>query len=324
MAAKQRVVGAIQFGGSVGVTLDCLGTSTSVAVGQAEAVLHLPRVASDKTDELGAALLEPPSTAGSTHLVPQHQGSDSPVARFKKWGLMSPKGVHGSVYAMAVEVELDPTAIDAFRRELELFLVNASAWIEAATGQLLEPDGDTSGTIRPLLEHSGLEWYGVAAGPPQRLVGGINLAFQERTPGMVLELADWAAILAKASAAQEPPASHRLLSEARRAEFHGNETIAVVHAATAVELALSTRVEAALTAHLPDEAAGLLIKQLSQVQRHLDLAKALGLAIPDRVQVDVIEPRNHIVHRGDRGQGKAHRAIAVAREAIDALDPISL
>jgi hypothetical protein len=56
----------------------------------------------------------------------------------------------------------------------------------------------------------------------------------------------------------------------------------------------------------------------------LDLARDLGMTLPDRIRPDLVERRNAVVHRGTRVTGTdAQAAIMAAAELVDEYEPLA-
>jgi hypothetical protein len=113
------------------------------------------------------------------------------------------------------------------------------------------------------------------------------------------------------------------MTSATRAATTANWRVAIIDAATAVEVALI----AGMTTRLSDEASSRVTKALfdatPMLGRRLDLAKKLHMPLPPKIREDLVERRNAVVHRGDDITGaQAKAAIAVAWKVIREYDSL--
>jgi hypothetical protein len=133
----------------------------------------------------------------------------------------------------------------------------------------------------------------------------------------------WEHALAHIYAGDQPPLPQVLLATARRAAAAGNARLAVIDAATAVEVALT----AGLEDHLSGEASARVVRALIRGTRmlgpRLALAKDLGMSLPARIQADLVERRNTVIHQGTAVTGDdAQAAIAAAAELVEQYQPL--
>ena len=88
------------------------------------------------------------------------------------------------------------------------------------------------------------------------------------------------------------------MTTAIRAAITANWRVAIIDAATAVEVALT----AGLIARLSDEASSHVTQELLDKTRtlggRLGLAKRLGMPLPDKINEDLVQRRNAVVHQG--------------------------
>jgi hypothetical protein len=109
-----------------------------------------------------------------------------------------------------------------------------------------------------------------------------------------------------------------------RAEATGHWRLAVIDAATAAEVALTT----GLAVRLADEASPQVVQALIERTRmlgpRLDLARDLGMALPATIQNDLVKHRNAVVHRGTEVTGSdARAAITAACTLVEEHEPLA-
>ncbi len=133
----------------------------------------------------------------------------------------------------------------------------------------------------------------------------------------------WSHALEHASAGNQPPLARALMTSAIRAATTANWRVAIIDAATAVEVALT----AGMTTRLSGEASSRVTKALIDVTRmlapRLDLAKKLDMPLPPKIKEDLVERRNAVVHRGNDMTGaQAKAAIVVAWKVVREYDSL--
>lgn len=134
---------------------------------------------------------------------------------------------------------------------------------------------------------------------------------------------EWEHALGHAVKGDRPPIARVLLAEAQRAAAIGNWRVAIIDAATAAEIALTTGLTAKLTADASPDVVKALIDRTRMLGPRVSLAKDLGMTLPLDIHTDLLTPRNALVHRGAETTGpQAWSAIAVARILIDEYEPI--
>jgi hypothetical protein len=108
----------------------------------------------------------------------------------------------------------------------------------------------------------------------------------------------WDHVLAHVCSGDQPPLARVLLTTARRAAATGNARLAVIDAATAAEMALTAGLSDRLSADTSPQVIKALIDRTRMLGPRLDLAKELGMAVPDRIRADLLDRRNAVIHRG--------------------------
>lgn len=134
----------------------------------------------------------------------------------------------------------------------------------------------------------------------------------------------WEHVLAHTRAGDQPPLAQVLLTTARRAAATGNPRLAVIDAATAAEVALTAGLAGRLSADTPPRVAQALIKRTRMLGHRLDLAKDLGMTLPDRIHADLVERRNTVIHQGTAVTGDdAQAAITAAGKLVEQYQPLA-
>jgi hypothetical protein len=189
-------------------------------------------------------------------------------------------------------------------------------------------------------KHSLRDWLSVIAGGPTDFLelapGETRWASEDHNMALWGESYDylhepervsrweWEHVLAHIRSGDQPPLARVLLTTAARAAATSNWRVAVIDAATAAEVALTT----GLTAHLSAEASSQVVRALIERTRmlgpRLDLAKDLGMTLPARIHADLLEQRNAVIHRGTEvTETAAQAAIAAAWELVDEYEPLA-
>jgi hypothetical protein len=133
----------------------------------------------------------------------------------------------------------------------------------------------------------------------------------------------WEHALAHTHAGDQPPLAQVLLTTARRAAAAGNARLAVIDAATAVEVALTAGLEDHLSGEASARVVRALIKGTRMLGPRLALAKDLGMPMPDRIQADLVERRNTVIHQGTAVTGDdAQAAITAAGKLVEQYQPL--
>jgi hypothetical protein len=128
----------------------------------------------------------------------------------------------------------------------------------------------------------------------------------------------WTHAIGHASAADQPPLARALLTTAMRAAITANWRFAIIDAATAAEVALTTGLTARLSAEASPEVVEALIERTRMLGPRLGLARDLGMTLPAGIHTALLEHRNAVVHRGARVTGAdAKAAIAAAWKVVN-------
>lgn len=136
----------------------------------------------------------------------------------------------------------------------------------------------------------------------------------------------WQHVLDHASAATEPPIARNLMVKAERAAFIGRTREAIINAATAVELAITTGLQERLfELAITSEVIQTILAQTKMLGPRIELAKQLDIEMPERIKPDLLSIRNIAVHSGRPiSTDQAWAAIRIAREIVDKYEPLDV
>lgn len=133
----------------------------------------------------------------------------------------------------------------------------------------------------------------------------------------------WEHVFSHIRSGEEPPLSRLLLAAAEQAAATGNSRLAVIDAATAAEIALTVGLASRLSSEASPQVAQALTDRTRMLGPRLDLARDLGMAVPERIRPDLLESRNTAVHRGTRVTSEAAQAaIAAAAQLVNTYEPL--
>jgi hypothetical protein len=143
-----------------------------------------------------------------------------------------------------------------------------------------------------------------------------------RYPTQRLSAWAWTHALGHASAGDQPPLARALMTTAARAAVAANWRVAIIDAATAAEVALTAGL-AALSATLQSHKDKERIASTRMLGPLLGLARDLGMSLPPKIDEDLKDVRNAVVHRGaDMTSAQAKAAITAAWAVVHQYDPL--
>jgi hypothetical protein len=123
---------------------------------------------------------------------------------------------------------------------------------------------------------------------------------------------------------QAPPAERLHLSDARALHNDGQWRRAVIDAATAAEVAITSWLDKRLSSAEPEVKTALLSTPLTLGRLHR-LYTQLGGELPPAFERNVVTPRNHAAHRGmPLTQEESAAAVETTAALLDAASPIVL
>jgi len=121
----------------------------------------------------------------------------------------------------------------------------------------------------------------------------------------------------------EPPIALKLLGLATRDAVRADSRNAVIHAATAAECALTKGLFCHLLQNRSSEETNKLLNENRMLGHRLQLAKKLGLQVPNDAKQSLLEPRNYAVHSGQLiSTDQAWKAVSTATTIVDTFDPL--
>ena len=123
---------------------------------------------------------------------------------------------------------------------------------------------------------------------------------------------EWSHALGHTSRGDQPPLARALITTAIRAAVTTNWRVAIIDAATAVEVALTVGMATRLSDEASSRVTKALIDRTRMLGNRIDLARKLGMPLPPKIKEDLVKPRNSVVHQG------ANATSADAKAAISA------
>jgi hypothetical protein len=134
----------------------------------------------------------------------------------------------------------------------------------------------------------------------------------------------WTHALDHATAGDQPPLARTLMTTATRAAAAASWRVAIIDAATATEVALTTGLTSRLSVTLSPGDVQRELDRNRMLGRRIALAGSLGMVLPARIQDDLVDHRNAVVHQGTSATGSdASAAIAAAWKVVDQYEPLA-
>ena len=132
----------------------------------------------------------------------------------------------------------------------------------------------------------------------------------------------WSHALGHASAGDPPPLARALMTTATQAAVAANWRVAIIDAATATEVALTAGL-AALSGTLHSSEDKKRIANTRMLGPLLGLARDLGMSLPPKIDQDLKNRRNDVIHQGaEMTSAHAKAAIEAAWAVVRAHDPL--
>ncbi len=120
-----------------------------------------------------------------------------------------------------------------------------------------------------------------------------------------------------------PPVTHLFPSSTRQALHEQRARVAVLDAATAAEIALSTLLDQELHAS-PAAVSRLVRKQNRELGRLIEVLRALEVELLDNLKPDLAQIRNHAIHGAvEPTVEQARVAYGLAKELVERVTPTS-
>lgn len=328
----REFVGVVRLPEELMVTGDALGSSFECRADTAAFALAFPEKTVLTDIEGGGKLLalDPPSTGWlwAAHAITALQeGNDwgycSNFDRLPDGGLRPAAWTIGRL-AMRISLESDDDTagrdlVARFGSAFDEWFSIALDWFELWSGatptrgalRRLEP---SRGQVREVgTQLGGITGWGARLG---------TLYFWEA--GRALSMDELASGFEKASAGVRPPAEWELFLRSQRAT---DERIAIIEAATAVEVALARALDSRLSS-VDARARQLITKQSNGLMGLLKLLEAFGgveaESLVGEVMRKLAKPRNDAVHRGASpiDSQVASQASATAKAVLDRYSPL--
>jgi hypothetical protein len=287
---------------------EALGLEQTVTIGGIECRVLLP-VRGPVRGGWPVSLAGPPAASGD-----REQGGDWPKSMAGNWGEPLPGGfIIRAVGIIPIGTTIPPgdDHIDFDHAVAQWRHLLRDRLAVAAEGPTDFPDRDYYGaTVWGSSEYDDEE---TPYQPPQ--------SGHRRRPQRLSAWA-WSHALEHASAGDPPPLARALMTAATRASGTANWRVAIIDAATATEVALTTGL-AALSATLQSPADRKRIAKTRMLGNLLDLASGLGMSLPPTIKEDLVKRRNDVIHQGANMTGvHAKAAIEAAWAVVRTYDPL--
>ena len=338
--SASRYLHLIEFPIALGIQNQALGLRCSIALGNVNGSLYLPRpnlpaVGSD----LSFRRLNPPAVRNIAFAARMHDHSEQPAENFSWGGYSSwnPKDLANSAVAF---VEFAALAFPAkqkgrwatfdditsqFGQHFDACCSRLVDWIEVQTHADLD-------STQPFERVSvGPKWSTAAwtyrdAGKneheyPNYTINVMGASLQERA----LDKRQWSNAVRGANRSLRPPEIHLLLRDARAAQLRSSGRRAVLDAATAVDLIVGPALRSMLLKRNAPAFVERLLKQEWQFKRRMELMHSLGMFVPPGLSVDVMELRNKVIH-GNKpvSHAQAHKAVEIAQALAEHYTPLGV
>jgi hypothetical protein len=219
----------------------------------------------------------------------------------------------------STDEEFDAAAQD-FVNELEEWRMHFISWVGIVTAQDFVGLGGYAADVTSSPSIS--TWTSNPDGQRSRTHMWRPYEHRSRVQASPLELHDLQACVTATGSQGAPPAEWLFIRDALSLLNGGHNRRAVIDAATAAELAMTTLIDKCLaTANTDEVVRTALVDRYRALEGRTDLLKRLrsGL-LSKRLQSDLIEPRNHATHKGRsltdaQAQTAVDMAIDIVREA---------
>lgn len=302
------VFGLLTFDPPIYCTRDALGASAELSVSSVAGKITLPSLpewGSNPLDPLRMPLIAPTAAAGWKRGSPCYWGHPTSY----------PSGF-GHVELALLQFEVH----DSQRRSAGTSILQGiDAWRTLFTDHLelitRQRSGPSFEVHRRTSDFHLFYWTGgKAASDFDKQPIKITTYLQSNE--VALTSAQLQVICGLASSGTALPLEYRVLLESYRANARSDYRTAVIHGATATEIALTNAIRAKLAAEGTVYAQKLLTK-FRMLAGRLELASIVGVALPNLdYQRDLVQPRNDVVHKADAA------SLSIARAAINVADAV--
>jgi hypothetical protein len=223
---------------------------------------------------------------------PRESSFKSPERESIDWGWISTKPEYGvDITALALSFDLDEPSLTA---DIYGWFGKLTDWLQAYTLQVLTPQSTDEGTpsrsIRAWRIVNGRSEE-AAYIPPRR---------HPHVPASILVTPSiWAASVRRSSVGDELPLSWQLLGDGLRALHADHPRRAVIEAFTALEVMLREAIRRRVELCDDPPVANVIVKQRNTLWPLVNMAKDLGIELPEDLTKRLVEMRNSVVHRGN-------------------------
>lgn len=321
----------VSFPGNVVLPGDIAGLRLPVTIGTVHAILVLP--------EFDVV----PDGPGRTRPVPVPPEVECVKPNVDWSEVLRSSFPWASVYQHGTSRTGEKAMVGSFW--LHHFLVQATFPTASEPETMLENmRADFAGGIGPWLERL-LDWLELGTGrdlrsPYAKREGGYDVfhawgydgakyrTLANRQTVVSVTLAEvvssdiWHASLAKASSGAHIPLEYRYLHSARYSARADDYRMAVLDAATATEIAMTSLLDDETEA-LPEPVRNVLRNKFSQLSKLAELLRAFDVEVPgDLTNEGLATPRNKTIHRGRPvSEQEAYRAIQIATQMVEHANP---
>lgn len=327
MIGATRIEGTLQLPVPVCCTSNVLGTKHLIQVAGRTGIVATPVLPGNFGPELAWVQLAGPPEADERVRVGQTRLGmpDDELNWGRPWRWPSLESMVRAVqvwFPIAPE-EADPTNVDEIaervRKALPAWTSRLLTGVELLSSQILDA------LTAPVLPSYSMEFFLVTEQPRATLLSGslIDLTIRMPSAESAATSETWATAVRAASEEWQPRIEHLLLRDARLALGRSEFRRAVIDAASALEIALTTRLSARLSSALDRHAAETILGRAPGLGSRLRLARALGLPAGSRgIEQELVIPRNRAAHHGAAlTRAEAALALQVATEATRSLWP---
>ncbi|WP_406640441.1 hypothetical protein [Amycolatopsis sp. WGS_07] len=292
--------GAIALKGDVRSTTETLGRTFPTAIADIKCTLHSPVLSGAGSDTSSENVMSPFANLWPDINWWGHYSAGSSEVAIKTFGV-------------SVDDNCPLTTLRDISEGIQAWENRLVGWLSVLADGPMELIGD---------HHAEVSWEDLVASEESgRMYFGSS-----RTVSLpkVVTADQWVYALLQTGSNVDAPLYRVLLVEAERAIASSRWRSAVVDAAAATEVAISKALSQELSQWNPAPATEAILKRVRMLGPMVSFAREVGLVIPERIQADLIDMRNRVMHQGfPAGKEEAVEVCRLAREVIDGLLPFS-
>lgn len=313
----ETIFGLVKFDIPMTCSKEVLGRCAAITVGGRRGVLELPSLPPwglEENDPLHIPLVPPRPAATWKH-------GEEPIF----WGrpIQYPKGiseVHLALIIFEVPKEEARPAANEIYRGFSPWLALFETYVEIIAKQNLTID---TAITREVDRLELLRWDedGKSVRPyDDSVIEPITIVLSERDDSLKPD--QFSLVCELCSELRTPAIEYRIMLEAYRALRVNDHRKAIIESATVAELVLTKIIQAELARSGVAFADGLL-KKFRMLQGRFDLARLIGIQLPDRDYKSIlIDPRNNVVHRANfSDEREALKVVAAVEELLTLFSP---